>query len=182
MNKTMLLGVASLLLTGCSAPKPPVIAGKYEAVNLAKPKPVSQELLLLQKIHSQLILNQQTMIELNSEETTSSFRSFVLHYPFNQTTASIAQIEPALVAAKSACKIEIRARTDGTIPTKGDQTVAKQRAINLRGQFIQYGVLPQTININYAASTDYADDNWTAQGRANNRRVEIDIYENCMDE
>ncbi|MCR9802014.1 hypothetical protein [Vibrio parahaemolyticus] len=182
MKKLLILGVASLLLTACSAPKPPAISGKKEDVNLVKPKPVSDEIKLLNQIHTQLIRNQQTMLELGTQEPSEPSQTFVIHYPFNQTTATLHQIKPALVAAKSACKVELRARTDGAIPTTGDKAVAKKRATKLRDQLVRYGIQPQAININYAASTDYVDNNWTTQGQANNRRVEIDIYDTCTEE
>ena len=37
------------------------------------------------------------------------------------------------------------------------------------------GINPTLIFVNYAAATDYTDSNLTAKGRANNRRVEIEI-------
>ncbi|PKF50226.1 OmpA family protein [Enterovibrio nigricans] len=183
MKKRLILVVASLLLTACSAPKPPSITGKYEEVNLVKPKPLSEDVVILKDIQHQLItMNALHVAQLNQESQPQPSQRFVIHYPFNQTAASTQQMKPALVAAKSACKVELHARTDGAIPTEGDKTVAKNRAVNLRNQLVRYGIEPTKIFINYAASTDYADNNWTTQGRANNRRVEINIYDTCMEE
>lgn len=179
MLKPIILSVLSLSLMACSAPKPPKIEGDNEEVNLAKPKPPSDEVLLLTQINQQLAMNNAVMMEMNKPKAIKPSQSFVIHYPFDQTRATIAQISHSLVAAKSACKVELRARTDGTIPTTRDKDVARERAINLRNQFVQYGISPQVVYINYAASTDYVDSNWTELGRANNRRVEIDIYEDC---
>lgn len=183
MNKPLILGVASLLLTACSAPKPPSITGKPEEVNLVKPKPLSDEVMMLSAIQQQLsTMTAIQLKQLNEQPSPQPSQTFVIHYPFNQTVATTQQIKPALVAAKSACKVELRARTDGAIPTEGDKAVAKKRAIHLRDQLVRYGIEPTTVFINYAASTDYADNNWTTQGRANNRRVEIDIYDTCTEE
>ncbi len=119
--------------------------------------------------------------QLSKSQLLQPSQTFVIYYPYDNTTATINQIKPALVASKSACKVGLRARTDGAIPTERDKTVAKDRAINLRNQLVRYGIQPTTIFINYAPSTDYADNNWTTQGRANNRRVEIDIYYTCTE-
>ncbi|HFU0229597.1 hypothetical protein L1D19_23500 [Vibrio natriegens] len=182
MNNYFLLGVASLLLTACSAPPPPSVSGKTEEVNLIKPEPVSEEVVLLNQIHTQLMFNQQTMLELSKKEKEQApSQRFVIHYPANITTAKLEQVKPILIAAKSACKVELRARTDGAIPTPGDEAVAQKRAFNLRQQLIQYGIQPSTVYLNFAASTDYADNNWTDKGRANNRRVEIDVFHSCTE-
>ncbi|HHY0626541.1 TPA: OmpA family protein [Vibrio parahaemolyticus] len=182
MNKTLILSVASLLLTACSAPKPPSISGSKEDVNVVKPAPVSDEVVLLHQINTQLIHNQQTMLALaKQKEQSAPDQRFVIRYPSNHTTATVEQIKPVLIASKSACKVELRARTDGAIPTDSENAVAQKRALNLRQQLIQYGIQPSTVYLNFAASTDYADNNWTAQGRANNRRVEIDVYHSCTE-
>lgn len=181
MKYPLILGIASLL-TACSAPKPPSISGKAEDVNLIKPTPVSEDIILLKDIQHQLhTLNARQAAQHQQQQQNKPSQTFVIRYPFNQTRATDEQLKPALVAAKGACKVELRARTDGAIPTPGDNAVAKARAVNLREQLIRYGIEPTTIFINYAASTDYIDNNWTAQGRANNRRVEIDIYQTCRE-
>ena len=181
MKTLLALSVVPLLLTACSAPKPPTISGEPETVNLVKPKPVSDEIKLLNQIHTQLIRNQQTMLEQREQTKPTASHTLVIHYPFNQTVATLEQIKPVLSAAQSACKVELRARTDGATPTTGDQAVAKQRATHLRQQLVHYGVPSTSVFINYAAATDYADNNWTEHGRANNRRVEVRVFETCME-
>ncbi|WP_188012748.1 hypothetical protein [Photobacterium damselae] len=46
---------------------------------------------------------------------------------------------------------------------------------------------PQPVNINQPKtispkSTDYADNNWSKEGRTNNRRVDVNIYTDCSEE
>ena len=180
MNKTLVL-VLSLgsFLTGCAAPLPPTISGEAEEVNIVKPTPISPEIRLLTQINSQLMSNTMAIHQINNKPISS--QRFVIHYPPNQTNATIEQIKPALVAAKAACRVELLARTDGAIPTEHDKVVAKNRAINLRDQLIKYGIQSTAVFINYAASTDYANNNWTTDDRASNRRVEVQIFETCRE-
>lgn len=178
MNKKIVL-VLSLgsFLTGCAAPLPPKISGEAEEVNMVKPLPVSPEIMLLTQINNQLINNTMAIHQLNNKPISS--QRFVIHYPTNQTNATIEQIKPSLVAAKKACRVELLARTDGAIPTEHDKAVAKNRAINLRDQFIKYGIQSTKVFVNYAASTDYANNNWTTEGQTSNRRVEVRTFETC---
>lgn len=180
MKKRCLMGIASLLLTACSAPKPPKIVGVKENVNILIPSIISDQTLLLRTIQEQLLMNHQAIDALNKDKQLPA-QTFVINYPFNGTQASKPKIKPSLVAAKSACKLVLRARTDGVFPSEGDKAVARRRAVNLRERFIEYGISPRLIFINYAAATDYADNNWTIAGREKNRRVEIDIFNDCSE-
>lgn len=180
MNKNIIFVLSLSLgsfLSGCSAPLPPEISGEAEEVNLVKPLPVSPEIKLLTQINNQLIDNTMAIRQINDKPISS--QHFVIHYPTNQTNATIEQIKPSLVAAKTACRVELLARTDGAIPTKHDKAVAKNRAINLRNQFIQYGIQPTKVFVNYAAATDYANNNWTTEGQTSNRRVEVRTFKTC---
>lgn len=177
-----LLVIISGCLVGCSAPQPPAISGKPQPVNINQPKTISPEMVLLSQIRNELIHNQETLAAMSQKRKPTPSKHFIIKYPVGGTQASIKQITPSLTAAKSACKVELLARTDGTIANKADKIVAQKRAINLRNQFVKYGVSPVTLFINYAASTDYADNNWSQEGRANNRRVVINIYTDCSEE
>ncbi|GAL15859.1 IncQ plasmid conjugative transfer protein TraP [Vibrio astriarenae] len=154
-------------------------------MNLVTPRPLDHEEKVIASLESHLLAQaqhqQKVLDRLDAliPATNHADHTFVVRYGYNETRATTEQIKPLLIESKSACRVELRARTDGAIPTTQDKAVAKARAVNLRDQLVNYGVDSQVITLNYAASTDYADNNWTEEGRANNRRVEVDIFQSC---
>jgi len=79
--------------------------------------------------------------------------------------------------AKYAQWILIRGRTDGATHSKGDEDVALHRAINTRNALVSHGIDPARIRIDYLSGGDYLADNTTPEGRRQNRRVEIELWE-----
>lgn len=187
MMKPVLLGAASLLLTACaSEPKSvadvnPILIldannGRY--VTTTKTTDQTHQVTYLTVTQSQYAQSPD-----NAKPTLGFYveqpRQFVFHYPTNGTTASFSQMQPVLSAAKTACRIDINGRTDGQKVTTGEKQIAQKRASYVRDQLVKYGVTPERIFTNYSPSTDYVGDNWTEDGRAQNRRVEINVYTAC---
>lgn len=82
---------------------------------------------------------------------------------------------PALMSAREAALVAIRARTSlGKFSAK-DEALALARATAARAYLIARGVSPLKITLNYASAADFAADNSTPEGRMQNQRVEIDI-------
>lgn len=100
-----------------------------------------------------------------------------LYYPYNIATTSRSPLlhDAILPDGRTAQRIRIIGRTDGRYPSKQDQWIAKQRAINIRNYLVARGISPERIDVNYAAATDYIADNTTKTGRENNRRVDVEI-------
>jgi len=79
-----------------------------------------------------------------------------------------------LQAARAGKRIEIRGRTDASTPNAVDREIALQRALNARVFLANNGIHPRKMQVNYMAAGDNVASNTTAEGRARNRRVEIE--------
>ena len=79
-----------------------------------------------------------------------------------------------LQAARAGKRIDIRGRTDAPNANEIDREIAMQRALNARVFLANNGIHPRKMHIDYKASGDHVADNSTVEGRARNRRVEIE--------
>jgi outer membrane protein OmpA-like peptidoglycan-associated protein len=98
-------------------------------------------------------------------------------FPFGATRLTLTDADKTnlLQKARAANRIEVRGRTDGTVPTPGDQKVARGRAYAMHAFLVTNGVDPARIVVSFASATDYRADNTTPRGRALNRRVEVEV-------
>lgn len=112
-------------------------------------------------------------------EAAPAVTVFRYQFPYNSSTLALTPTQKAelLPKAHSAERIEIRGRTDGQRPSAGDEAVAKARALAARSLLIANGVSPEKMAINYVSATDYVADNYSPAGRAQNRRVEIEVVQ-----
>lgn len=160
LKKFYLIGLSISTLSACSAPTPPAISGKAE--------PINQQTSITP-------LEPVVVTVMQSKPITRHYR---LYYPYNIATTSRDPLlqNTILPAAKTADRIRILGRTDGRFPpSQQDQWIAERRAINVRNYLVTRGVPASRIDVNYAAATDYIDDNTTESGRMHNRRVDIEI-------
>ena len=79
-----------------------------------------------------------------------------------------------LQAARAGKRIDIRGRTDAPNANEIDREIAMQRALNARVFLANNGIHPRKMHIDYKAAGDHVADNSTVEGRARNRRVEIE--------
>ncbi len=79
-----------------------------------------------------------------------------------------------LQAARAGKHIEIRGRTDASTANPVDKDIAMRRALNARVFLANNGIHPRKMHIDYLAAGDNVADNGTPDGRARNRRVEIE--------
>ena len=79
-----------------------------------------------------------------------------------------------LQAARAGKRIDIRGRTDAPNANEIDREIAMQRALNARVFLANNGIHPRKMHVDYKAAGDHVADNSTADGRARNRRVEIE--------
>lgn len=105
---------------------------------------------------------------------------YLMHFDFGSSAASLSAEVTAAIKQEAlmAPLIVLRGRTDGQVETKSEAAIAKARALAARDLLIAAGVDPRLIRTNYQAIGDHLADNGDAQGRALNRRVEIEIYRN----
>jgi OmpA family len=77
-------------------------------------------------------------------------------------------------STRSARTIEVRGMTDSPTANPVDRIIATERADKARNWLIQNGVESTKIRTKYFSAGNFIAENKTAQGRALNRRVEID--------
>ncbi|MEQ7810226.1 hypothetical protein [Xanthomonas hortorum] len=80
----------------------------------------------------------------------------------------------ALIAGGVA-HVQVRGRTDNASPAIGDEKVARGRAEAARDWLIGAGVPGGLIDVNFVSAGDYRSNNRLSDGRALNRRVDIEI-------
>lgn len=78
--------------------------------------------------------------------------------------------------ARTAPLVVVRGRTDGHADTAAEARIARDRAVAVRDHLTTAGVDPARVRVTYQASGDHVADNATSEGRAANRRVEIEVY------
>jgi outer membrane protein OmpA-like peptidoglycan-associated protein len=79
-------------------------------------------------------------------------------------------------AAQKAPLVMVRGRTDAGQATLADERIARARAEAAQVLLVQLGVPPQRIRTTWQAAGDPVAPLNTAEGRALNRRVEIELY------
>jgi len=81
-----------------------------------------------------------------------------------------------LPQARLAPLILLRGRTDGSRDSAAESRMARERAAAVRDYLVAAGVAPARIRSTYQPTGDHVTDNDSANGRALNRRVEIELY------
>jgi outer membrane protein OmpA-like peptidoglycan-associated protein len=101
-----------------------------------------------------------------------------VHFAFGSTEIKVPDsIAGALIEqARSAALITLRGRTDGEVEVPAESRVARERAAAVRSWLVQAGVDPARIRTTWQPVGDHIASNGTADGRALNRRVEIEFY------
>jgi outer membrane protein OmpA-like peptidoglycan-associated protein len=101
---------------------------------------------------------------------------FRVTHPYGKTAfaASGELQEKLLKAARQSRRIDIRGRTDASYDNPIDRKIAMQRALRARRFLIANGIEPGKIRVSWLAANDHVADNRTVDGRAKNRRVEIE--------
>lgn len=101
-----------------------------------------------------------------------------VHFEYGSTRVDIppAAAGPLISEAKAAPLVLLRGRTDGTGETRAEAHIARSRAAAVAAYLIEAGVPPARIRATYQPTGDHVAENYSPQGRAQNRRVEIEIY------
>jgi len=183
---SMTLSIAITLLTACgSAPKPKTLNGRHRQpintdihiVNTAIEKTADAASDPTSCPPESITPAPSTPDQAHIEKPAYVFR---FQFPYGGIAlAYSAQSEwiELLDRAKYAQWILIRGRTDGATHTKGDEYVALHRAINTRNALVTHGIDPARIRIDYLSGGNYLADNTTPEGRRQNRRVEIELWD-----
>ena len=104
-------------------------------------------------------------------------RVFRMHFASGRADFRVpSTMEPDLLAlARSAQRVLVKGRTDGQAYSAGDEQVALSRALRARHYLIAHGVEATRIDVQFASAADYLAENTSSTGRAQNRRVEIEL-------
>ncbi|MGS0550468.1 hypothetical protein [Xanthomonas oryzae] len=92
---------------------------------------------------------------------------------FRPTPAQVAHLR-GLIAAGVA-HVQVRGRTDNPNPSSGDERIARGRAEAAKDWLIGEGVPSGIIDLNFVSAGDYRSNNRLSNGRALNRRVDIEF-------
>jgi outer membrane protein OmpA-like peptidoglycan-associated protein len=193
----VLTGLLLGLIGGCSAPpKPPT-------VDESRKRPVNDEMAValqvcqidlnntrLMAIESdrqkvlanaslaQLTVRHQLLASLHQRTDLFANQVHTIRFAYGSSQVDLPQEDVAalLAQAQSAPLVLLRGRTDGLKDSPAESRLAQARAEAVRDLLVDGGVDPNRIRTTYQPVGDPVAENHTTQGRALNRRVEIELY------
>ncbi len=184
MRRLVILTCAAVLSACASPPKPPTVNGTDRtAVN-------DSETASMLSLRAELAETKDRVRELERRPAAAPAvvhpapppaprsETVTFHFPFNSahfqpTPAQEAALLPLLANAR---RIEVRGRTDAERPSAGDERVALKRAQAAMNYLVARGVPATKVSVNYLSGGDHVAENGTDVGRAQNRRVEIEVF------
>ncbi|EMP3151365.1 OmpA family protein [Salmonella enterica] len=176
MHKLAIFSCAVLLAACSSPPKPPTVNGSHrQPVNDAR----TAEVLSLRAQLAAAQAKAQPALLTSSKPALPASQTVSVYFPYNRTAFRPTQAEiNALLPLLSGnvTHVWVRGRTDGRYPTRADERVALNRAVAAKNWLVAQGVSPLKISVNYVSAGDYVAENVTAAGRAQNRRVDIQVF------
>ncbi|WP_084150790.1 OmpA family protein [Azohydromonas australica] len=190
---------AACLLAGCSsAPKVPQAS---EATKRPANDPAYVEMLRarveLERARQELELQRRTaaaqrmldepvMVKTGSgipvRDMSAARRGTNLVYTVRfRTGGTRVELTPAAREVMSAAVVQaplvwVRGRTDAAQANPTDERIARERAESMRVLLVQLGVPTQRIRTSWQAAGDAVAPLDTAEGKAANRRVEVEVY------
>lgn len=111
-----------------------------------------------------------------SERPASTVFTFAFPKNASQLNLPEATSRAWMDEAKAAAWIVIRGRTDAVSDVPANAKAARDRAEWARDQMAAAGIDVKRMRLTWQASGDHVADNTTAEGKALNRRVEIELY------
>jgi outer membrane protein OmpA-like peptidoglycan-associated protein len=105
-------------------------------------------------------------------------RVYLLPFAFGSTIVDLtdASAMDLADAVRDAPLIVVRGRTDGSIANWADEAIARGRAQAVADYLHAIGVSNERIRVTHQGVGDHVADNSTREGRALNRRAEIEVY------
>lgn len=111
------------------------------------------------------------------QDRTLERSTVVVQFKDNSDAFEPSQIVKSTIVelASDAQRIAVKGYTDSFTPTAQATLLAKLRAMSAREFLVEKGVAPAKISVSYQPSGGFVADNTTKEGKAANRRVEINI-------
>ena len=108
----------------------------------------------------------------------SPSRIFVAFHRTNSQVPELTEEQAVELAsaARGAALIEIRGRTDGQVESPAESRIARLRAEHMQDWLIRAGGPANRIIATWQPVGDHLGENSTPDGRALNRRVEVEVY------
>lgn len=103
---------------------------------------------------------------------------YTVRFPAGGTKLALSPQAVDMLAgsARQSSLVVVRGRTDALRDNPTDLRIARQRAEAARTLLVARGVSASRIRVTWQGAGDTVADNATAEGRALNRRVEIEVY------
>ncbi|EFF42049.1 OmpA family protein [Xanthomonas citri] len=183
MRALALVGVAFAVSACSSHPKPPTVSGRDRVpVN----SPVAAQTLQQEAFSPAPVVVVQHQGGPQAVQRQQAPRAadrplysvVSVQFPWNSaqfrpTPAQVAHLR-GLIAAGVA-HVQVRGRTDNPNPSSGDEHIARGRAEAAKDWLIGEGVPSGIIDLNFVSAGDYRSNNRLSDGRALNRRVDIEF-------
>lgn len=182
--RTLVVLMSAAALAACSSPpKPPTVSGNDRStVN-------SAETIEALGLRTDLARARDRVRELESRPIPTAVlapvplprpksETITFYYPFNKADfrPTLAQETALASLLASARRVEIRGRTDGPRPSPADERIAFLRAQGAMNYVVSRGMPATRVTVNYVSGSDYIGINDTTLGRMQNRRVEIEVF------
>lgn len=123
---------------------------------------------------------EQRRVAAENAASALEYRNVVYSIVFGFGSARIGLLDASAAAvvaeARTAPMILVRGRTDGTTSSPAEIRMAQARSGAVQAWLVAAGVPPARIRATWQPVGDHAADNDLPDGRALNRRVEIEIY------
>ena len=120
---------------------------------------------------------QQRLDEIEARMLTAAAAIVKVSFPTGGTafrpSPEVAQV--LIASGKAADSINVRGRTDSRVAGPADSRIALARAMAARKFLVDQGINPEKIKVFSRADGDFAAPGVTKEGRAMNRRVEIEF-------
>ena len=117
-----------------------------------------------------------TVGETSGEDWRSTIHTILFDFGSTRVDLPPAEADRLVHEARSAPLILLSGRTDGGNDNLVDSRIARRRSEAVRSFLLAAGVAPEHIRTTWQPVGDHAAENTSSQGRALNRRVEIEIY------
>ncbi|UDB88442.1 hypothetical protein LCZ91_22605 [Xanthomonas citri pv. mangiferaeindicae] len=180
--RALALVCLAVAVSACSShPKPPTVSGRDR---LPVNSPVAaRELQQEASPQTPVVVQAQRPQAVQSEQAPRAvaqplYPVVSVQFPWNSaqfrpTPAQVAHLR-GLIAAGVA-HVQVRGRTDNPNPSAGDERIARGRAEAAKDWLIGEGITSGLIDLNFVSAGDYRSNNRLSDGRALNRRVDIEF-------